>query len=178
MHLTKLTLTNFRNYPAQTLDLAPGPILLLGPNAQGKTNILEAIFLLATGRSERSTTDADFIAWSAVESDDPQPVARIVAEASRTSGDVTVELNIVGREGAHGIVASKRFRLNGVPKRAADVFGAVTAVLFTTDDMDLVKGAPAGRRRFLDVMLSQTDRAYTRALSRYNKVVTQRNVLL
>src|SRR5207248_1407862 len=134
MHLSKLQLTNFRNYPAQTLDLAPGPVLLLGPNAQGKTNILEAIFLLATGRSERSTTDADLIAWSAVESDDPQPIARIVAEASRTSGEVTVELSVVGREGAHGIVASKRFRLNGVPKRAADVFGAVTAVLFTTDD--------------------------------------------
>src|SRR5207237_4055688 len=122
MHLTHLTLTNFRNYPSQTLDLAPGPVLLLGPNAQGKTNILEPIFLLPTGRSERSTTDADFIAWSAVESDDPQPVARIVAEASRTSGDITVELNIVGREGAHGIVASKRFRLNGVPTRPAAVF--------------------------------------------------------
>jgi DNA replication and repair protein RecF len=179
MHLTRLTLTNFRNYPSQTLDLAPCSVLLIGPNAQGKTNILEAIFLLATGRSERATTDADFIAWSAL--DDPQPVARIVGEAARTSGDITVELNIVGRPrtgAAHGIVASKRFRLNGVARRAADVFGAVTAVLFTTDDMDLVKGAPAGRRRFLDVMLSQTDRAYTRALSRYNKVVTQRNALL
>ena len=77
MHLTRLTLTNFRNYPSQTLDLAPGPILLLGPNAQGKTNILEAIFLLATGRSERATTDADLIAWSSIESDDPQPIARI-----------------------------------------------------------------------------------------------------
>src|SRR5207237_7891800 len=89
-----------------------------------------------------------------------------------------LELSVVGRQGAHGIVASKRFRLNGVPKRASDVFGAVTAVLFTTDDMELVKGSPAGRRRFLDVMLSQVDRAYTRALSRYNKVVTQRNALL
>ncbi len=176
MHLSRLSITNFRNYPSQTLDLAPGCVLIVGPNAQGKTNILEAIFLLATGRSERASTDADFIAWSAL--DDAQPVARIVGEASRASGDVTIELSVVGKEGAHGLIASKRFRLNGVAKRAADVIGAVTAVLFTTDDMDLVKGAPAGRRRYLDVMLSQTDRAYTRAVSRYNKVVSQRNALL
>jgi len=177
MHLRRLDLTNFRNYPRQHLDLAPGTVLLLGPNAQGKTNLLEAVFLLATGRSERAATDADLIAWAA--RDDPQPVARVVATAARAAADVTVEVIVAGRPGAHGnLVASKRFKLNGVPKRASDVVGAITAVLFTTDDMDLVKGAPAGRRRYLDVMLSQVDHRYLRALQHCTKVVAQRNALL
>jgi DNA replication and repair protein RecF len=176
MHLRRLSLTNFRNYAKQELDLAPGAILLLGENAQGKTNLLEAVFLLATGRSERAETDADFIAWAA--RDDVQPCARIAGSAARAAGDVAVEVAVLGRRGAKGVVASKRFKLNGVPKRASDAVGAITAVLFTTDDMDLVKGAPSGRRRYLDVMLSQVDHRYLRALQRYTKVITQRNALL
>ena len=177
MHLRRLTLANFRNYPRLELDLAPGPVLLLGPNAQGKTNLLEAVFLLATGRSERADTDADFIAWPV--RDDPQPVARVVGTAARANSEVNVEVIVAGRPGAHGnLVASKRFKLNGVPRRASDVVGAVTAVLFTTDDMDLVKGAPSGRRRYLDVMLTQADHGYYRALQHYTRVVTQRNALL
>ena len=177
MHLRHLSLTNFRNYARAEIDLAPGPVLFLGENAQGKTNLLEAVALLATGRSERAETDADYIAWSA--RDEPQPFARIVALAGRTQHDVAVELTVIGREGAHGnLVASKRFKLNGVARRASDVVGAITAVLFTTDDMELVKGSPSGRRRYLDVMLSQVDHRYLRALQRYTKLVTQRNALL
>ena len=181
MHLRHLALINFRNYAKQELDLAPGPILLLGENAQGKTNLLEAVFLLATGRSERAGTDADYIAWST--RDDVQPYARIAGQAQRGAADVSVEVAVIGRPGAkptarRGLVASKRFKLNGVPKRASDVVGAITAVLFTTDDMELVKGAPSGRRRYLDVMLSQVDHHYLRALQRYTKVITQRNALL
>ena len=177
MHLRRLSLTNFRNYARAELDLAPGVVLFLGENAQGKTNLLEAVALLATGRSERAEADANYIAWSA--RDEPQPFARIAGIAARGGHDVSVELTVIGREGAQGsLVASKRLKLNGVPRRAADVVGAITAVLFTTDDMQLVKGSPSGRRRYLDVMLSQVDRAYLRALSRYTKVVTQRNALL
>jgi DNA replication and repair protein RecF len=176
MHLRHLSLTNFRNYPRQELDVTPGSILLLGENAQGKTNLLEAVFLLATGRSERADTDADYIAWPT--RDDLQPHARIVGHAVRADVEVSVEVAVLGRAGAKGIVASKRFKLNGVPKLASDVIGAITAVLFTTDDMELVKGAPSGRRRYLDVMLSQVDRQYLRALQRYTKVITQRNALL
>ena len=176
MHLRQLALTNFRNYARQDLDLEPGPVLLLGQNAQGKTNLLEAVFLLATGRSERAETDADFIAWGT--RDEMQPYARVVGAAHRGTGDLTVEVAVLGRAGAKGLVASKRFKLNGVPKRASDVIGGITAVLFTTDDMELVKGAPSGRRRYLDIMLSQVDRAYLRALQRYTKVITQRNALL
>ena len=105
------------------------------------------------------------------------------AKRSAGAADVSVEVAVIGRPGAKptargGLVASKRFKLNGVPKRASDVVGAITAVLFTTDDMELVKGAPSGRRRYLDVMLSQVDHHYLRALQRYTKVITQRNALL
>jgi DNA replication and repair protein RecF len=177
MHLRHLLLTNFRNYASAELDLGPGVVLFLGENAQGKTNLLEAIALLATGRSERAATDADHIAWSVRE--DPQPFARVAGVAERGGHGVSVELAVIGRAGAHGnLVASKRLKLNGVGRRAVDVVGAITAVLFTTDDMELVKGSPSGRRRYLDVMLSQVDRAYSRALPRYMKVVAQRNALL
>ena len=185
MHLRQLALTNFRNYPRQELELQPGTILLLGANAQGKTNLLEAVFLLATGRSERADADADYIAWT--ERGEVQPYARIAGTAVRASGAVSVEIVVLGRAGRRvaaadrargGLIASKRFKLNGVPKRASDVVGAITAVLFTTDDMELIRGAPAGRRRYLDVMLSQVDRPYLRALQRYAKLITQRNALL
>ena len=177
MYLRHLSLTHYRNYAKQELDLRAAPVLLLGENAQGKTNLLEAVALLATGRSERVSGDADLIAWDM--RDDMQPHARIVGQAVRASGEVSVEVTVAGRPGASGgLVASKRFKLNGVPRRASDVVGAIMAVLFTTDDMDLVRGAPSGRRRYLDIMLSQADRAYVRSLSRYNKLVTQRNALL
>ncbi|MDP9238156.1 MAG: DNA replication/repair protein RecF [Chloroflexota bacterium] len=177
MHLRHISLTNFRNYARLELPLEPGRVLLLGENAQGKTNLLEAVFLLATGRSERAAGDADFIAWDV--RGDSQPVARIVGTAERHDAALAVEVIVAGRKGARGaMLASKRFRLNGVAKRGSDVVGVITAVLFTTDDIELVKGPPSGRRRYLDVMLSQADRAYLRALQRYTKVLTQRNALL
>jgi len=176
MQLTALTVTNFRNYAHQELELASGAVLLLGENAQGKTNLLEAVFLLATGRAARASVDADVIAWDVRE--EAQPFARVMGKARRASGDVTVECTIAGRPGPRGLIATKKFKLNGVAKRAADVTGAIAAVLFTTDDMDLVRGAPADRRRYMDIMLTQADRSYARALSAYGKIVTQRNALL
>ncbi len=176
MHLTSLSLTNFRNYAKQSVEAGPGVILLLGENAQGKTNLLEAVSLLATGRADRAAGEADYIRWAS--RDDAQPFAQIAGTARRSSDEVTVEMTVVGREGAHGLVASKRLKVNGVAKRGADAAGQIKAVLFTTDDMDLVRGAPGGRRRYLDVMLTQADRRYGRALSAYSKLITQRNALL
>ena len=176
MHLRALTLTNFRNYRHQTIEAAPGVVLLLGDNAQGKTNLLEAAFLLATGKADRADGDADYIAWDV--RGDAQPFAQVSGTAVRAADEVTVELTVVGREGAHGLVASKRFKVNGVTKRGTDAAGQIKAVLFTTDDMDLVRGSPSGRRRYLDVMLTQADHRYGRTLSKYNKVVTQRSALL
>lgn len=176
MRVRRLTLTNFRNYRHQELDLPGGRVLVLGSNAQGKSNLLEALFLLATTKSPRALTEAELINDEARET--PQPVARLVGIAERRTGDVTVEIAILGRSGAHGMLASKRLKVNGLPRRQQDAVGQINAVLFTTDDLALVTGSPSERRRFLDTMLSQTDRAYAAALSRYTKVLTQRNALL
>ncbi len=176
MRIRSLSLTNFRNYRRQELDLPPGRVLVLGANAQGKSNLLEALFLLATTRSTRALTDAELIHEEARET--PQPVARVAGVAERRSGEVAVEIAIVGRPGARGLVASKRLKVNGVARRQADVTGQINAVLFTTDDIALITGSPSERRRYLDLMLTQTDRAYTAALSRYGKVLVRRNALL
>lgn len=176
MRVLELTLTNFRNYRHQQVALPPGRTLVLGANAQGKSNLLEALFLLATTKSPRALTDAELINDEA--RDTPQPVARLAGVAERRGGDVTVEIAIVGRPGAHGMLASKRLKVNGLPRRQQDAVGQINAVLFTTDDLALVTGSPSERRRFLDTMLSQTDRTYAAALSRYGKVLTQRNALL
>jgi DNA replication and repair protein RecF len=179
MWIEQLSLSNFRNYRKQELQLPKGVVLVFGDNAQGKSNLLEAVFLLATTRSERSQTDGELIAWDAL--DEPQPVARVHARAVRNDGPVELEVIIAGRPkggGVERVPASKRLRVNGVAKRQADMAGQLTAVLFTTEDMELIGGPPAGRRRFLDVMLSQLDADYARTLQRYGKVITQRNALL
>lgn len=179
MWIRHLSLTHFRNYRRQELNLPHGSVLLLGDNAQGKSNLLEAAFLLATARSQRAQTDGELIQWDALS--EAQPVARVAAQVERRDGPLDLEVIVVGRARAPGVVrvpASKRLRVNGVARRQGDVVGQLTAVFFSTDDLELIGGAPAGRRRYLDVMLSQLDRAYLRALQRYGKVVSQRNALL
>ncbi len=179
MWIQRLTLSNFRNYRAQELTLAKGLSLLLGGNAQGKSNLLEAAFLLATTRSSRAQTEGELIHWDALS--DPQPVARVAARIERRDGPIDIEVIVAGRpQGTERarVPASKRLRVNGVPRRQADVVGQLTAVLFSTDDMKLISGSPSERRRYLDVMLSQLQPAYMVALQRYGKVVSQRNALL
>jgi DNA replication and repair protein RecF len=154
-------------------------VLLLGDNAQGKSNLLEAVFLLATTRSERAQTDGELVHWDAL--GDPQPVARVTAEVERADGPLQLEVVVVGRPkdgGPERTPASKRLRVNGLPRNRAGAVGQLIAVLFTTDDMTLISGAPSDRRRYLDVTLSQLEPGYLRALQRYNKVITQRNALL
>lgn len=181
MFVRRLTLTNFRNYRQEEISLPPGPILILGGNAQGKTNLLEALFLLATTRSPRTLSDGELIHWDA--HTDPQPIARVLADAQRRAGAVQVEVVVVGRPGSgqgrpFHLNASKRLRVNGIPRRQADAIGQINAVLFTSQDLEMVSGPPALRRRFLDLTLSQVDRAYLGALQSYAKVLTQRNALL
>ena len=175
MYVRRLTLADFRNYHQLELELPASLLLFLGRNAQGKTNLLEAVYLLSTVRSPRSGSDLELINWQA--SQDAPPVARIVAEAERRDGLVRVEMAVRGPDEAHAR-AGKRLRLNGVPQRAAQVVGQISSVLFTPQDLDLIGGAPSLRRRFLDVMLSQVDGRYLTASQTYAKVVIQRNALL
>ena len=184
MHLTHLTLTNFRNYEHLELDLAPGVTLLHGNNAQGKTNLLEAIFFLATGRSPHAGAERELIHWRAAS--EAMPFARLEAQAVRRGDEsVALEIVLVANRPQNGDDTSlqtarvtKRIKVNGVNKRALDLLGTVNVILFLPEDLDLVFGAPSERRRYLDTTLAQIDARYSRALAQYNHVVEQRNALL
>ncbi|MBI2304393.1 MAG: DNA replication/repair protein RecF [Chloroflexi bacterium] len=189
MHISHLSLTNFRNYAQLELALSPGLVVLWGGNGEGKTNFLEAIYFLATSRSPRATTEGELVHWDVWNQD--LPVTRLTAQVHRSDGEVRLEVALRGlskgpeREGEdaprlfdHGLWVQKHIRVNGLPTRAADLMGRLIVVLFNAPDMDMVGGAPTLRRRCLDVLNSQADVRYLRTLQRYQRVVTQRNYLL
>jgi DNA replication and repair protein RecF len=179
MRVLNLSLTNFRNYERLDLELSPGISVFWGDNAQGKSNLLEAIFYLATMRSFRATTDREVIAWSDV----PDPLrftriaARIVRGGDRFNVDVVLRVEPRG-EGNEATAFSKRIKINDVPRRAIDAVGTATAVMFSPRDIQLIEGSPTIRRRYLDVTLSQEDPRYCRGLAHYSRVLLQRNHLL
>ena len=179
MYLAHLALNNFRTFRRLELDLQPGLHLIVGGNARGKTNLLEAVALLATTRSSRGGSDADLISWNAV-AEEPLPAARVLGQVEGAGGRTTVEVAVIARASTAGapFVASRRFRVNGVARRASDLIGRLRVVMFGADDLQIVDGPPAGRRRYLDITISQFDPAYVRALQRYSRVLLQRNSLL
>jgi DNA replication and repair protein RecF len=148
----------------------------MGGNSEGKTTLLEAVHLLSTIRSPLAETDADFIRWGA--QDSPEPVARLIAEVERRADALKVEVVIIGSWNDDTLHARKLIRVNGLPRRASEAIGQLISVFFTANDIDLVQGPPNLRRRFLDITFSQIDKAYLRALQRYQKVLEQRNHLL
>jgi DNA replication and repair protein RecF len=177
LHVRHLQLTGFRNYRLLDLTLPPGRLLFLGDNAQGKSNLLEATYMLASSRSARAGRDAELIGWQA---EAEQPFARLQAWVERRSGPVQLEALVVGH-GASPLGAEragKRFRVNGIPRRAVDFVGQLRAVLFTADDLEVVSGPPAGRRAYLDAALTQMDRGYYAARQRYERIMQQRNASL
>lgn len=176
MRLTHLALHNFRNYVRLDLDLRSGVTVLLGDNAQGKTNLLEAIYYLATSRSPQAGADRELVNWLATEQE-PLPYARLVGRVARDAGEMAIEITLT-QQGNNGTRYRKQIRLNGVAKRAMDLLGQLNVVLFVPEDIALVFGSPSRRRRYLDATLCQIDPPYCRALSRYNQIVTQRNALL
>ncbi|MCA9847018.1 MAG: DNA replication/repair protein RecF [Dehalococcoidia bacterium] len=180
MHLAHLSLSNVRSFRRLDLALEPGRYVVAGENGQGKSNLLEAVQMLATARTLRSGTDLDLISWDAVE-EDLMPAARLEAAVNSTAGRKTLEIAVIAQETPPGIKptrASRRFRVNGVARRASDLIGQLRVVMFSADDLDIIAGAPALRRRYLDITISQFDPAYLRALQRYQRVLEQRNSLL
>lgn len=174
MHLTRLTLEQFRSYRSLDLPIDPAGLRIVGRNASGKTSLLEAIMLLATTRSPRTTSDLETINWeSGIEFGVP-PYVRLGATVVTSEGEETVAIQIQ-TEQEH---AKKRFQRNGRDVRAHDLVGTLKAVLFSPEDVQLVTGPPSERRRQLDILISQIDDRYLRALSRYRHVLTQRNGLL
>lgn len=176
MRLTQLSLFNVRNYVRLALDLPAGVTVLLGDNAQGKTNLLEAVYYLATSRSPHAGSDREIVNWLTPQSE-PLPYARLVGRVSREGGDLTIEITLTQQGNGEGRYR-KQIRLNGVPHRAMDLLGHLNVVLFLPEDIALVTGPPAGRRRYVDATLCQIDPGYCRALARYNRILTQRNALL
>ncbi|MDQ6918346.1 MAG: DNA replication/repair protein RecF [Candidatus Dormibacteraeota bacterium] len=167
MRLVSLTLRNYRNYARLQLELGPHLNVFLGQNAQGKTNLLESVAILALSSSPRARREADLIGPLGPDA---------LVEALVETGGRSVELSLrVSQEGER---ASKTIRVDGLPRRAVDLPGEVQATLFWPEDLSLVKGGPEHRRRFLNEMLVQVMKGYGRSLGRYRRVLDQRNHLL
>jgi DNA replication and repair protein RecF len=172
MHLAHLSITSFRNYVRSELDF-PGSITVVqGANAQGKTNLLEAVYYLATAESPRTSSDRELINWLANE--EHPPFARL--EGGIRGSDSLRDLSIVLLYAPDRL--QKEIRINGVKRRTLDLVGQLKVVLFMPEDIDLIAGSPEARRRYLDSAISQIDRPYARSLHEYNRVLVQRNSLL
>ncbi|MFQ3633978.1 DNA replication/repair protein RecF [Roseiflexus sp.] len=182
MYVTHLSLRDFRNYERLDLKLERGVTLLYGPNAAGKTTVLEAIYFLATTRSPRAGADRELVRFGAQGDVGVPPFARLVCDVMRNDGHVRLEVVVQRRaeeEMATGTAPTiKTVRVDRKAVRALDLVGNLRVVLFTPADVALVTGAPTERRRYLDVTLSQIDGRYVRTLAHYQKVVQQRNSLL
>lgn len=181
MYVAHLSLRDFRNYQRLELRLEPGITLLYGPNAAGKTSLLEALYFLATARSPRITADRELVRWDATGEAGMPPFARVAAEVQRRADKVRLEVIIQRRADEEGRLtgaSSKLVRIDRRVVRALDLIGQLRVVLFTPVDLHLADGPPAERRRYLDITLSQLDPHYVRTLSHYQKIVQQRNSML
>ena len=146
MHIRYLSLTNFRNYARLELTLPERPLLLYGANAQGKTSLLEAIYLLATGSSPLTSLDRQLIRWEAEE--EGLPYARVWAEVVRRDRIQEIEIVLENKPLANGTKRlQKTIRVDRARKRRADLAGQLNVVVFMPQDVELVAGPPAGRRR-------------------------------
>lgn len=178
MHISHLSLTNFRNYGRLELAMPGGPILFYGDNAQGKTNLLEAIYYLATTRSPHAGQDVQLINWDAGETGDPLAVGRLAATIITGGEERRVEMRLIKEEKGAQSSFRREALVNRRKVRLMDLLGNLRVVLFLPEDVQMITGSPAGRRRYLDITLCQTDSVYCRTLSAYNKVLEQRNALL
>lgn len=177
MYVRLLELEEFRAYHRLDLQLDQRGLRLIGRNASGKSSLLEAIAMLATTRSPRSAAEREVINWSSGTDYGVPPFARVRGRVERADGTVDIEMALQA-DSAGTAPMRKQIKLGGRPVRAMDAVGRLKAVLFSPEDVTLVSGSPAGRRRYLDLTICQLDGAYLRALSRYGRVLDQRNSLL
>lgn len=206
MILSSLTLQNFRNFKKRSFEFLPGVTVIVGPNTSGKTNILEAIYFLATGKSSRAEVEKEVIAWG-------EEIARVSAEVENTQALRSPTKNFVAADRpdeTSGLIRSskifvdsprlletmkleavittgqvagkkapkKQFLVNGVKKRLTDFLGNFYAVLFSPQDLQLVTDSPSSRRKYLNDVLSVVDQEYQQALLIYEKALRQRNRIL
>lgn len=165
MYAKKLTLNGFRNYDTEQINFSPNLNLIVGKNAQGKTNLIEAIYYSAVGKSARAKKDADLINWS-------REKANFKLTVEKKAGTKDVEITFFRTQ-------KKAIKLNGINlMKIGDLLGNVNVVFFSPDELKLVKDAPEDRRKFMDTDISQFNKNYFYSLLRYNKILEQRNKLL
>lgn len=165
MYIKSLNLVNFRNYKNLFLNLSSGVNVFIGDNAQGKTNILESIYYCSLGKSHRTNKDKELIKWGAKE-------AYISIYVSKKRLDKKIDIKIF-KEGKKGI------RVNSVKLNTiSNLIGICNVVMFSPEDLKIVKEAPSYRRKFIDIELSKLNKRYYYSLVQYNKVLNERNTVL
>lgn len=173
MRVTELALEDFRSYERIRLELGPGVTAFVGPNGRGKTNLLEAVHLLARGDSPRARDDQEMVRWGAVLARASATVEREHPPADQKRVEVLLFAPPPGERRR-----PRRYLVNGAGKRAEDALGTIVVVAFFPEDVELLTAAPAARRRYLDAMIGQVDRAHRGDTREYARVVEQRNALL
>ncbi len=165
MYVKNLKLNNFRNYDNLSIDFDKGINILYGDNGQGKTNILEAIYVCGTTKSHKGSKEKDIIKIDKEES-------HIKLLLDRRNIEHTIDMHLKRNK-------TKGVAINKIPiKRTSELFGIINIIFFSPEDLNLIKNGPAERRKFIDFELSQLDKVYLHDLTNYNKIVTQRNNLL
>jgi DNA replication and repair protein RecF len=168
----KIRLANFRNFEDKVLSFSSKNTIIVGPNASGKTNVLEALFLLSTGKSFKARVEEEMV----------KKDAEICRVKAKIDDDITLEV-LLTRGGLRSEnivkpVPRKRLLINDIGKRLLDFAGSFKVVLFSPEDLSLITESPSVRRKFLDTALSQVDREYRRSLIAYEKGLRRRNKLL
>lgn len=164
MHIERLYLKNYRNITEEDINLNSSLNVFIGPNAQGKTNILESIYYLGTGSSHRTNSDQDLIKWD-------NNYFFLKASVFRRNREMTISIGYNG--------SKKEIKVDNNPiQKLSDLMGYVNVVIFSPEDLQMVKGSPNFRRRFLNVEISQVNPYYYHNLQKYNQVLQQRNQLL
>ena len=165
MIIKSIDLQNFRNYELQSIEFDEKTNILYGDNAQGKTNVLEAIFVAGTTKSHKGCKDYETISFEKDE-------AHIKAIMCRNNIDYRIDMHIKKNK-------NKGIAVNGVPiKKAVELYGIVNIIFFSPEDLNIIKSGPSSRRKFMDMELCQLDKIYVSNLLNYNKTVEQRNRLL
>lgn len=164
MYINELKLTNYRNYLSQEITFENKVNVILGENAQGKTNVMESIYVLGMAKSHRTTRDRELIYWE-------EEFAKIEGRVTKRTGPLSMNV-IVSSKG-------KKVKLNHIEQRKlSEYIGAINIVMFAPEDLNLVKGNPQVRRRFIDMEIGQINPMYLYNLGKYQKVLQQRNFLL
>lgn len=165
MNIKKLTLKDYRSYKDRTFEFSDNVNILVGKNAQGKTNVLEAIFFMILGKSFKTSKEKEVISWD-------EESAYIKGEFQKTYRDIEIEMFFDKNH-------KKSVKIDGISiKKIGELMSQVNGVFFSPDELKLIKESPEERRRFMNVVLSQTNKRYFYMLGRYEKVLANRNKLL